>query len=327
MAPSDLPAGLIWYPDSRPGIARRRAGRGFTYTGPDGTTIARGPERDRIEALAVPPAYDRVWISPRANGHLQATGLDTRARKQYRYHAKWSEAQSEQKFSLLPDFGRALPRIRRRIARDLAEEPGAETFALAAALLLIDRLSLRVGNEEYARENGSYGALTLKRRHLRLTRTGLMLNYTAKGGKPVRRRLTDRKLLRVLNTIRDLPGAELLTWTDDTGTPRSLSSSALNNYLSEAGGGDFTAKTFRTWAGTLAAYEVAETGPASIKALCAAAADRLANTPAVARRAYIHPAVIALAGEAPPAPTPAGLTGLAAAENRLLGFLDAAITR
>ena len=322
MAPSDLPAGLIWYPDSRPGISRRRAGRGFTYLAPDGTTIARGEERSRIEALAVPPAYGDVWISPRANGHLQATGFDARERKQYRYHAKWSEAQSEQKFSLLPDFGRALPRIRRRITRDLAEDPGGERFALAAALLLIDRLSLRVGNETYARENGSYGALTLRRRHLRLTRTGLNLAYTAKGGKKVRRRLTDRKLLRVLNDIRDLPGAELLTWIDSDGDARKLSSGALNAYLAEAGGGDFTAKTFRTWSGTLAAFETAEAGGATIRSLCAASADRLANTPAVARRSYIHPEVIALAGAEPPVTPGAGLAGLSAAENRLLSFLD-----
>lgn len=322
MAPADLPPGLVWYPDSRPGVTRRRAGRGFTYIAPDGTTIARGDERSRIEALAVPPAYDKVWISPRANGHLQATGLDARARKQYRYHPKWAEAASEQKFSMLPDFARALPRIRRRVSRDLAEAPGGERFALAAALLLIDRLSLRVGNEAYARENGSYGALTLRRRHLRLTRTGLNLAYTAKGGKKVRRRLTDRKLLRVLNEIRDLPGAELLTWTNDDGDVRALSSGALNAYLAEAGGHDFTAKTFRTWAGTLAAFEAAEAGQTTIRAMCEAAAERLANTPTVARNAYVHPAVIALSESGPPELRSAGLSGLAAAENRLLALLD-----
>ncbi|GHF69340.1 DNA topoisomerase IB [Seohaeicola zhoushanensis] len=322
MAPSDLPAGLTWYPDSRPGITRRRAGRGFSYLAPDGTTIARGTERDRIEALAVPPAYERVWISPRANGHLQATGIDARTRKQYRYHLKWTEAQSAQKYDMLPEFARALPRIRRRITSDLAEDPGGERFALAAALLLIDRLSLRVGNEEYARQNGSYGALTLQRRHLRLTRTGLNLSYTAKGGKQVRRKLTDRKLLQVLNQVRDLPGAELLTWTDDDGAVRTLSSGALNSYLAEAGGADFTAKTFRTWAGTLAAFEAVEAGASTIRALAEAAAHRLANTPAVARKAYIHPDVIALAESPSPSASSAGLSGLSAAENRLLGLLE-----
>lgn len=319
--PTDLPRGLTWYPDNRPGISRRRRGRGFSYVAADGTTIADKAERLRIEALAVPPAYVDVWISPRANGHLQATGYDARTRKQYRYHQRWAEARSEQKFESLTEFARALPRIRRRVTRDLAEEPGDERFALAAAVLLIDRLSLRVGNEAYARENGSYGALTLKRRHLKLTEAGLNLNYVAKGGKKVRRRLTDRKLLRVLNEVRDLPGAELLTWVDDGGTVRRLSSGALNAYLAEAGGGDFTAKTFRTWAGTLAAFEAVEAGAETIRALSEVAAERLANTPTVARNAYIHPRVIALTETGLPEIDGAGLRGLTAAENRLLAFL------
>jgi len=322
-----LPSGLTWYPDSRPGITRRRCGKGFTYIAPDGTRIDAAEERARIAALAVPPAYEQVWITPRRNGHLQATGFDARARKQYRYHPRWAEARATEKWESLPEFGRALPRIRRRITRDLAEEPGEERFALAAALMLIDRLSLRVGNETYARENGSYGALTLKRRHLRVTRTGLTLAYTAKGGAKVRRRLTDRKLLRVLSQVRDLPGAELLSWTNEAGDARALSSGALNAYLAEAGGGDFTAKTFRTWAGTLAAYEAAEAGARTIRALSEAAAQRLANTPTVARNAYIHPRIIGL-GEAGGGPgladreTPR-LRGLSAAENRLLALLEA----
>ena len=322
MAADALPRGLTWYPDSRPGITRRRCGRGFSYTAPDGTSIADKDERRRINALAVPPAYDQVWISPRINGHLQATGYDARTRKQYRYHPKWSEASAAEKYEMLPEFARALPRIRRRVTRDLAEEPGGERFALAAALLMIDRLSLRIGNEAYARENGSYGALTLKRRHLKVTNSGLSLNYTAKGGKKVRRLLTDRKLLRVLQEVRDLPGAELLTWTDSAGAHRTLSSGALNAYLSEAGAGDFTAKTFRTWAGTLAAYEAAEAGELTIKALSEAAAERLANTPTVARNSYVHPKVIALSETGLPEIEAVTLSGLAAAETRLLGLLE-----
>ena len=317
-----IPKGLVWYPDDRPGITRKRHGRGFTYKAADGTTIARGAERDRICALAVPPAYEDVWISPRANGHLQATGYDARTRKQYRYHPKWGEARSAEKYDHLPRFGRALPAIRRRVSRDLALEAGDERFALAAAVLLIDRLSMRVGNEAYARENGSYGALTLKRQHLKLTDGGLNLVYTAKGGKKVRRRLSDRKLLRVLNEIRDLPGAELLSWTEADGTVRTLSSGALNAYLAEATEEPFTAKTFRTWAGTLAAFEAAEAGSSTIKALSEAAAERLANTPTVARNSYIHPTVIDLAGKDMPKLKSAGVPGLRAAENRLLSLIE-----
>jgi len=149
MTPATVPSGLVYYPDDRPGISRRRCGRDFSCSAPDGTTIAQGAERSRIVALAVPPAYDDVWISPKANGHLLATGRDARARKQYLYHEKWSQARAAEKYDRLPEFGRALPRIRRRIERDLAEKPGEEAFALAAATLLIDRLALRVGNESY----------------------------------------------------------------------------------------------------------------------------------------------------------------------------------
>lgn len=319
---SALPSGLIYYPDDRPGISRRRCGRGFTYAGPDGTTIARGPERKRIEKLAIPPAYADVWISPKTNGHLQATGRDARTRKQYRYHEKWSEARAAEKFDRLAEFGRALPRIRRRIKRDLTEDPGDEAFALAAAALLIDRLALRVGNESYTRENGSYGALTLRRRHVTLANDTLRLQYTAKGGKKVRRKISDKTLLRTLEKVRDLPGAELVTWVDDAGAARSISSGALNDFLAEAGSGDFSAKTFRTWAGTLAAFEAAENGADTIKALSEAAAKRLSNTPTVARNSYIHPKVIKLTDGWPDTDTTKRMDGLSAAEARLLALLE-----
>ncbi len=317
-------AGLVYYPDSRPGVRRERRGRGFSYIAPDGTRIDRGAERKRLEALAVPPAYDDVWICPLPHGHLLATGIDARSRKQYRYHPKWSSARSETKFAGLVDFGHALPAIRRRVERDLQSEPGDQKFALAAAVSLIDRLALRVGNEDYTRENGSYGAVTLRRSHLRLKDNDIHLAYIAKGGKKVRRRLSDRKLMRLLEKVRDLPGAELLTWVDADGDVHSLRSGALNRYLADAGTGDgFTAKTFRTWAGTLAAFELAEAGRATtIQAMCEAAADRLSNTPAIARTSYIHPGVIALAGSDIDLPEAQKLNGLAAAERRLLAYLE-----
>lgn len=317
-----MTAGLIYVSDSDPGISRRRCGRGFSYISPDGTTIARGPERKRIEALAVPPAYEDVWICQKSNGHLQATGRDARKRKQYRYHPEWSAVQAETKFNQLTDFAMLLPRVRRRVKRDLSAEPGDLDFALAAAVMLIDCAALRVGNEDYTRENGSYGAITLQSRHLKLDDDGILLRFAAKGGTKVRKRVTDRNLQRMLQKIDDVPGATLLTWVDDEGKSHTLSSQQLNAYLTDAAGQEGpTAKTFRTWAGTLAAFERAEAGGATIKDLAEAASVRLHNTPTVARNSYIHPAVIDLVGQEPLSQTPAKRAGLFAAEQRLLGFL------
>lgn len=316
-------AGLTYYGDDRPGISRQRRGRGFTYKAPDGTTIARGEERARLEAMAVPPAYEDVWMTPLANGHLLATGRDTRNRKQYRYHEKWSEAQAETKFASLVDFAHALPRLRRFVARDLDQHAGERSFALASAVTLIDRASLRVGNPDYTRENGSYGTLTLRSRHVKLDGNVIRLRYTAKGGKKVRRQINDRTLAKTLEKINDLPGAELLTWADAQGEVHQLNSAGLNAYIAEASGcDDFTAKTFRTWAGTVAAFEAAEKGQATIKQLAEAAAAQLSNTPTVARNSYIHPAVIDLAGEAPPEIKVGRKTGLFASEARLLTYLE-----
>ncbi|NDV02393.1 DNA topoisomerase IB [Pseudoroseicyclus tamaricis] len=324
-APETLPPDLVYYPDDQPGIRRKRCGRGFSYIGPDGTRIDRGTERARLQKLAVPPAYENVWISPLHNGHLQATGMDVRKRKQYRYHPDWSAARSETKFGALAEFGRALPAIRRRITRDLSHEAGDRDFALAAAALLIDRLALRVGNDAYLKANGSYGALTLKRQHVRLKDDGLHISFTAKGGKKVRRRVSDRKLQRVLERARDLPGAELLVWVDKHGERHRVGSAELNAYLADASHGvtGVTAKTFRTWAGTRAAFEAAEGAERlSIKLMAEAAADELGNTPTIARNSYIHPDVLSLAEERVTFPPEVELTGLHAAERRLLAFLE-----
>ena len=318
---------LVYYPDNQPGIHRVRRGKGFSFIAPDGTRISDLSERQRLMKLAVPPAYHNVWICPLENGHLQATGIDSRARKQYRYHPAWSQARSESKFSTLADFGAALPTLRRRISRDLTSEAGDLKFALAAAVFLIDRLSLRIGTRDYAVENGSYGALTLKRRHVRLTDGCVKVDFVAKGGKRVQQRITDRKLMRILEKARDIPGAELLGWCDAEGNRHCISSSGLNAYLSESSGGEFTAKTFRTWAGTVAAFEAA-TGPApaTIGAIAAAAAARLHNTPAIAKSSYIHPSVLALAGIPVDSASCETITGLSATETALLRFLQAQTT-
>lgn len=314
--------GLIYYPDSEPGITRIRRGKGFSYVASGGDVIRDQEERARLNALAVPPAYGDVWMCPMPNGHLQATGRDARDRKQYIYHPDWTAARAQAKFEGLATFGTRLPRIRRRVDQDLCADAGERDFALAAAVTLIDRAALRVGNPQYAEENGSYGALSLRNRHLCLDGSEISLRYRGKGGRNVKRRMTDAKLARILGKINDLPGATLLSWLDDDGAPQRLTSDALNAYLAEAGDlPDATAKTFRTWAGTCAAFAVAEDGEATISAMAEAASATLHNTPKIARESYIHPAVIDLAGAPAPAVTPQALSGLRVGEQRLLGYL------
>ena len=319
-----LPSTLVYYPDNRPGITRKRAGRGFSYIAPDGTRIDDQTERKRLAALAVPPAYRKVWICPKKNGHLQATGWDERERKQYRYHPDWTAFRSETKFQGLADFGRALPRIRARYLRALNGEAGEQAFAVAAVVAMIDRLSIRIGHPEYAEENGTYGATTLKTRHMRLKDDDLRLTYQAKGAKKVTRHVKCKTLLRTLQRLHDLPGAELVKWVDDDGDARSVTSGQVNAWLAEAAGDGMTAKTFRTWNGSVAALEAARLAETiTIKTMSEAAAERLANTPTIARNSYIHPAVIDLSENPDALPaSPSEVRGLRADERRLLDLLD-----
>ncbi|ETA52783.2 DNA topoisomerase [Rhodobacteraceae bacterium PD-2] len=288
---------LTFYPDSRPGIRRERRGRGFSYIAPDGTRIDAAAERARIAALAVPPAYENVWICPRDDGHLQATGRDTRARKQYRYHPDWRAFREAQKYDQLACFGAALPALRRHIRRTLRQaEPGDQAFAIAAILALIDRASLRVGSPGYAKENRTFGATTLRHRHLTLDGDEIKLTYRAKGGLLVRKTLKDASLNRTLARLDDLPGPELASWIDEGGTARAVTAGEVNAFLAaQTGTEGLTAKSFRTWNGSAAALEIAvKEESLTIKAMTEAAAERLATTPAIARKSYIHPEVIAL---------------------------------
>lgn len=318
-------ASLVYYTDDRPGISRRRCGRGFTYISPDGTTIDDGIERKRLIALAVPPAYEKVWICPRPNGHLQATGFDARERKQYRYHPDWTTFRAQLKFGDLAKFGEALPSLRRRVARTLDGDEMDRDYAIAAIVALLDRAAIRIGHPDAAVENGTRGATTLGRRNVRLGDGEIRLTYRAKGGKLVRQTLRDRRLHKVLHSLHDLPGKELIRWIDEDGEPHAVGSEAVNEWIADSvGDAGATAKTFRTWAGTLAAFEVAlREGQPSIRAMSEAAAERLANTPAIARSSYIHPDVIALS-EAPLdtarlADEPRN--GLRKAEAQLLAYL------
>lgn len=314
---------LIYYPDDRPGISRRRAGKGWSYRAPDGTTIDDPDERARLNGLAVPPAYERVWISPEWRGHLQATGYDDRARKQYRYHPDWSEWRSARKYAELPAFGEALPALRRRIARGLASAAGERDFAIAAVLRLIDHTSIRVGSEAYRAENGTEGATTLRSRNLRLKGGKVRLDFVAKGGQRVRRQLSDRTLVRALHDLADLPGAPVFEWFEH-GERHVVHAEHVNDWLREATGLDHaTAKTFRTWNGSTAALEAAlKAGEGvTIKAMAEAAAATLHNTPTIARNSYVHPSVIDLAETWREIDVPDGPAGLRRGERALLELL------
>lgn len=314
---------LIYYPDDRPGITRRRAGKGWSYVAPDGTTIADKDERARLNALAVPPAYVDVWISPEARGHLQATGFDERTRKQYRYHQSWSEWRSRKKYEELPDFGAALPVLRRRIAAALGGEAGERDFAVAAVLRLIDSVSIRVGSEAYRAQNGTEGATTLRSRNLKVDGKGMRLDFVAKGGKRVRRQLSDRTLMRALHRLSDLPGAPVFEWIE-SGERHTVHADHVNDWLREVTGLDHaTAKTFRTWNGSVAALEAAMKAgeDVTIKTMAEAAAEVLHNTPTIARNSYVHPEVIDLAENWRDFTVPEAPSGLRQGERALLGLL------
>lgn len=333
MAPDNLKeTGLVYVSDSEPGIRRQRAGRSFCYRLPDGSLLRDAAVKARIAALGLPPAYENVWICLEENGHLQATGYDARGRKQYRYHPGWQALKSGDKFDQLIAFGRALPKLRRTVRRDLDGAPGTVDTMLAAITVLLDEAHLRVGNRAYAVENKTYGATTLLKRHVCLSDGRIELRFTAKGGKRVRRTLKNPRLQRLLEDCADLPGRQLFVWRDENAAARPVDSGRLNTYLADISGIAVSAKTFRTWAGSLAAFSLArqaieEGGRPTIKGMAQAAAEVLHNTPAIARSSYIHPDIIALADAPEPLRValhrpPRSTSGLRAEEERLLRFLE-----
>jgi DNA topoisomerase-1 len=253
----------------------------------------------RIRALAIPPAWTRVWICPTATGHIQAVGRDVRGRKQYRYHARWRAIREETKYNRLVEFGRTLPRIRRRVQRDLAKLGLPRERVLATAVRLLERTLIRVGNTEYARHNGSFGLTTLRAKHVRIEGPRLRFVFRGKGGKSHTVNVTDRRLARIVLQCQDLPGHELFQYLDDTGRRQTIDSADVNAYLREIAGREFTAKDFRTWAGTVLAANalavMAEKGVRPRKRQVAHAiemvAGRLGNTPSICRKCYVHPAI------------------------------------
>lgn len=329
--------GLIYVSDAEPGISRVRKGRGFCYRMPDGTLVCEGPIKQRILSLGLPPAYEKVWICLDEQGHLQATGYDARGRKQYRYHTAWQSFRSELKYDQLAAFANALPRIRRKVQRDLLNGLDKPEAVLAALVSLLDVTHLRVGNRAYVKQNKTYGATTLLKRHMSFTEDGVQLRFTAKGGKRVRHVIRHPRLQRIFEEIADLPGRQLFSWLDEDGVMHPVDSGRLNSYLAQCSGLPISAKTFRTWGGSLAAFGAAAHAfkkgeKIRMKLLTQAASERLQNTPAVCRNSYIHPTILSLVDDVSPleqlfsAPLAkeAKLTGLRAEEQYLRAYLGLA---
>ena len=298
--PSPVP-GLRYVSDTMAGIRRIRKGRGFGYVGPDGARVDDPEVLARIRGLAIPPAWTGVWISPVGNGHLQATGRDARGRKQYRYHDRWRSVRDETKYDRLAEFGSGLTPLRRAVERHLTSEGLNRERVLATVVRLMDTAFARVGNLEYARQNKSFGLTTLRDRHVRISGTQVQFRFIGKGGKEHAFDVEDPTLAKVVRRCRDLPGYDLFQYVDETGTRRTIGSGDVNDYIREVSGGEFTAKDFRTWAGTVvAAKALAAAGPATsqrsakrnVTRAVGTVAQSLGNTPAIARKSYIHPDVI-----------------------------------
>lgn len=288
------PDSVVHANDSLPGITRRAMKRGWAYFDASGTRITDREEIDRLNAIAMPPAYRDCWFCPHPQGHIQATGYDDRGRKQYRYHIDFRAAREAEKYAGCPAFGRALPRLRARIEADLSKRGLRKEKTLAAVVRLLDLAKVRVGNEQYAAANKSFGATTLRRRHVDLRGQALRLRYRAKSGREHELTITDRRLVRFVRAVQDLPGQHLFQYVDEEGIARPITSSDVNAYISEAMGGDFTAKHFRTWGASVIAFETLAAGSVSLRQMIEPVAAALGNTPAISRKSYIHPALIEL---------------------------------
>ena len=293
-------AGLRYVSDTMPGITRKRAGKGFSYVSPDGKRINDRKDIARIRSLAIPPAYSDVWICPYPNGHIQATGRDARGRKQYRYHPRWREIRDVTKFDRMLEFSRVLPAIRARVDRDLSSPGLTRMKVLATVVQLLECTGIRVGNDEYARANRSFGLTTLRDHHVAISGSKLRFQFRGKGGKIHDVALTDRRLARIVTHCQAVPGETLFQYVDADEVRQTVDSGDVNQYLREITSQEFTAKDFRTWAGTIQAVGALQAlGPAESEREAKSAilkaidqvAERLNNTRAVCRKYYVHPAV------------------------------------
>ncbi len=293
-------AGLRFSSDERPGIQRVLKGDSFVFTDSEGKTVSDESTLARIKSLVIPPAWQQVWICPYANGHIQATGRDAKGRKQYRYHPRWREARDNNKFYRLRNFAQMLPRIRRQVKRDLAIRGMPRRKVVAAVVRLLETTLIRVGNDEYVRQNQSFGLTTLRNRHVNVTRTKVVFSFRGKSGKQHQISLQDRQMAALVKRCQEMPGQELFVYEDDEGQTHHIGSQDVNEYLREIAQSEFTAKDFRTWAGTvLAAVALRELGNVEVQTQAKknivmaieATAMKLGNTPAVCRKCYVHPEV------------------------------------
>lgn len=333
-------SGLRYVSPESPGITREARGKQFTYRRADGHRVKDPGTLERIRRLAIPPAWTHVWICPSPDGHIQAIGQDARGRRQYRYHPEWEVARETTKFDRMIKFGQSLPAIRRHVARDLRRPPLSRLAVLATVVQLLEKTLIRVGNEEYARENGSYGLTTLRHRHVTIKPSTLRFHFKGKSGKVHEIEVHDRRLARRLRQLDELPGQELFHYTDEQGGVHPVTSSDVNEYLHAIAGDEFSAKDFRTWAGTLAAACVlseAQPHPGQrhltkkqINEAVQCVANQLGNTPAICRKSYIHPAIIQGCREGVSMISPRARrgrrllrsAGLSSTEKSLLRFLN-----
>jgi DNA topoisomerase-1 len=293
--------GLRYVSDAKPGISRRPAKEGFQYVDADGKRVTDEATLARIKALAIPPAWTDVWICPRDNGHIQATGRDAKKRKQYRYHARWRNVRDEAKYERMLSFSKALPLIRKKVDEALKLRGLPREKVLATVVHLLQATMMRIGNEEYARRNKSFGLTTLRDRHVRIDGSEVEFHFRGKSGVNHTIKVDDPRLARIIKHSRDLPGQELFQYIDDDGERRTIGSADVNDYLREITGDDFTAKDFRTWSGTMLAamalqefqkFDSQAQAKKNIVQAIEAVAEKLGNTPSVCRKCYVHPAVI-----------------------------------
>jgi DNA topoisomerase I len=318
--------------DSEPGYSRKRHGHYWQYFDEDGERVTDREVIERLNSLALPPAYADAWFCRDENGHLQATGVDARGRKQYRYHPDFRARRDKKKYTGTLEFGAALPKIRRKVAADLKKPALGRDPVLAAVVRLLDTQYLRVGNEQYARENKSFGATTLRSRHVRRKGNNLLMRFTGKHGIVHEVPITDRNLKRIVSKCQDLPGQHLFQYIDEEEAPCAVTSADVNEYIREASGADFTAKNFRTWAASVIAFDQMltaaeqERAKVSLKTVLEPVAEALGNTPAISRKSYVHPKLIEAARERPRNPLngmerPRARKWLSSAEVGLLDFL------
>ena len=316
--------------DTEPGISRKQMGRYWAYFDAKGQRITDRDEIDRLNAVGLPPAYTDAWFCGDPDGHLQATGIDARGRKQYRYHPEFREKRESAKYEGLLEFGKALQRLRRRVEHDLKRRDLTREAVLAAVVRLLDRQHIRVGNEEYAKENKSFGATTLRQRHLRRTGHGLMMRFAGKHGIVHEVKITDSNLKRICKRCQELPGQMLFQYVNGDGEPKPITSGDVNDYIRDASGGDFTAKHFRTWSASVIACDQllkkADDARITVKTVVEPVAEALGNTPAISRKSYVHPKLLEAVKEAPRDPLdglqrPRSRKRLTSAEVALLDFL------